>query len=227
MSLVMIRLILTLLFAFASAWATQAQELVSFPSADGGIVFGDLYGSGSRGVILAPGARYDKSSWELQAQVIGDAGFRVLAIDFRGRGESQEGEEGADALWLDVLAAATYLRETGAETVAVVGASLGGWAAGEAVLNSEPGEIDRVVFLAHAPIGHPDRLDVPKLFIVSRGDRTGTGVLRLAAIREQYDLAPDPKELVVLEGSAHAQLLFQTEEGDRLMSEILRFLSTP
>ena len=53
------------------------------------------------------------------------------------------------------------------------------------------------------------------------------GVPRLIAIREQFERAPEPKELVVLEGSAHAQFLFQTDQADRLMREILRFLSAP
>jgi len=38
--------------------------------------------------------------------------------------------------------------------------------------------------------------------------------------------AAGPKELVVLEGSAHAQFIFDTDQGDRLMREILRFLSS-
>lgn len=38
--------------------------------------------------------------------------------------------------------------------------------------------------------------------------------------------APDPKELIILDGSAHAQFIFETEHGGRVMREILRFLST-
>lgn len=48
---------------------------------------------------------------------------------------------------------------------------------------------------------------------------------RLVRIRAQYEKAPEPKELVVLEGSAHAQYIFATDQGERLMREILRFLS--
>ena len=39
--------------------------------------------------------------------------------------------------------------------------------------------------------------------------------------------APQPKELIVLDGSAHAQFLFQTDQSARVMHEILRFLSMP
>jgi hypothetical protein len=49
----------------------------------------------------------------------------------------------------------------------------------------------------------------------------------LPRIRAQYEKATDPKELVVLDGSAHAQFIFDTAQGERLMREILRFLSAP
>ena len=48
---------------------------------------------------------------------------------------------------------------------------------------------------------------------------------RLPKIRKQYEGAPEPKEFLLLEGSAHAQFLFDTDQGDRLMRAILRFLT--
>ena len=66
-----------------------------------------------------------------------------------------------------------------------------------------------------------------KLFVVARGDLTGSGRPRLDSIREQYERAPEPKELIVLEGDAHAQFLFDSPQGDRLRTELLRFLSAP
>lgn len=66
-----------------------------------------------------------------------------------------------------------------------------------------------------------------KLFLLAEGDARGEGIPRLPEIREQYERAPGPKELVLLEGSAHAQHLFATDQGERLMEEILRFLSAP
>jgi esterase/lipase len=46
----------------------------------------------------------------------------------------------------------------------------------------------------------------------------------LPRIQEQYEKAPEPKKLVVLEGSAHAQYLFETDQRDRVMEEILWWL---
>ena len=60
---------------------------------------------------------------------------------------------------------------------------------------------------------------------MSRDDTRGDGLVRLVRIREHYEKAPGPKELVILDGSAHAQFIFETEEGERVMGEILRFLA--
>jgi esterase/lipase len=208
-----------------AAVAGPARE-VSFPTQDGGIVYADLYGSGPRGVVLAHGGRFNKGSWEKQARALAEAGFRVLAIDFRGRGRSRGGAPSAsdEGLRFDVLAAVRYLRKAGAKTVSIVGGSMGGGAAAEASIEAAPGEIDRLVLLAHASVEHPERMKGRKLFITARDDPRADGTPRLVGIREQYERSPEPKELVILEGSAHAQFLFQTDQAERLMREILRFL---
>src|SRR3989454_12001167 len=106
-----------------------AQEHVSFPTEDGGVVYADLYGKGERGLVLAHGGRFNKESWEKQARTLASAGVRVLALDFRGYGKSHGPGDSApmDApLHLDVLAAVRYLRKTGAKSVSVVGGSMGG-----------------------------------------------------------------------------------------------------
>jgi pimeloyl-ACP methyl ester carboxylesterase len=127
-------------------------------------------------------------------------------------------------LKFDVLAAVRYLRSTGVKRVSIIGGSMGGAAAGDASIASQPGEIDRLVLLGAAPNGPADKLKSPVLFIVARNDASGDGP-RLPGIQQQYEKAPQPKELIVLDGSAHAQYLFQTDQGDRVMREILRFLS--
>jgi dienelactone hydrolase len=216
--------------ALMVAGFAAAQERVSFPTQDGGLVHADLYGQGERGVVLAHGGRFDKESWEKQAQVLAKAGFRALAIDFRGHGQSRGGPQSKfpdDGVQYDVLAAVRYLHENGSKTVSIVGASFGGGAAAEASVESRISEIDRLVLLAPSSIDEPERMNGRKLFIVSRDDPQADGSPRLIKIREQYEKAPPPKQLLILDGSAHAQFIFQTEQGERLMREILRFLSEP
>jgi len=206
-----------------------SQTTVSFATDDGGTVCADVYGQGIKGVVLAHGGRFEKESWHEQALTLASAGFQVLAIDFRGYGCSKgPGLQSFDGAPYekDVLAAVLYLKAHGVRTVSVVGGSFGGAAAGDASIKSAKGEIDRVVLLGAAPNLPADGLKSRTLFIVAREDSNESG-LRLPGIRAQYEKAPQPKELIVLDGSAHAQFLFQTEQGARVMREIVRFLSAP
>ena len=59
---------------------------------------------------------------------------------------------------------------------------------------------------------------------MARDDANADGP-RLPGIKAQYDQAPQPKELIIVDGSAHAQFLFQTDQSERVMREILRFLT--
>jgi dienelactone hydrolase len=215
--------------AFVLAGLIAAQERVSFPTQDGGLVYGDVYGKGDRGVVLAHGGGLLKESWEKQGRTLAEAGFRSLALDFRGEGQSRGGTQKLpldEGRHFDVLAAVRYLRVTGAKSVSVVGASMGGDYAAEAA-EAEPNAIDRLVLLAAGAYTPLIRMKGPKLFIMSRDDIIGENKLRLPKIREQYQGATEPKEFVILDGSAHAQFIFKTDQGDRLMREILRFLSAP
>ena len=215
--------------ALALALVTHAQRPVSFATDDGGQICADLYGHGSRAVVLAHGGRFNKDSWHDQASSLASAGFRVLAIDFRGFGCSKgPGQQNFDNAPFDkdVLAAVHYLKAHGARKVSVVGGSFGGSAAGDASIKSAPGEIDRIVFLGAAPNLPDDGLKSRSLFIVAREDTSGSGP-RLPGIQAQYKKAPRPKQLIVLDGSAHAQYLFQTDQSARVMREIVRFLSEP
>ena len=216
------------LAAIAFTGIASSQQLVSFRTQDGGTIYADLYGTGTRAVVLAHGGRFNKESWGPQAQKLAAAGFHVLAIDFRGYGQSSgpgQKDPMSAPLQLDVLAAVHYMKEHGAKTVFAVGGSMGGSAAADASI-AAPDEIERVVMLGAAPYGPAEKLKARTLFIVARDDTSGDGP-RLPGIREQYEKAPQPKELIVLDGSAHAQYLFQTDQGDRVMREILRFLSAP
>ncbi|HXS75072.1 MAG TPA: alpha/beta fold hydrolase [Terracidiphilus sp.] len=215
--------------ALVLAVAASAQQTVSFATDDGGQVCADLYGRAGNAVVLAHGGRFNKESWHDQASSLTSAGFRVLAIDFRGYGCSKgPGQNAFDnaPFQKDVLAAVRYLKAHGAKKVSVVGGSFGGATAGDASIKSTPGEIDRVVLLGAAPNLPADGLKSRALFIVAREDSSGSGP-RLPGIRAQYEKAPQPKQLIILDGSAHAQFLFQTDQSARVMHEIVQFLSAP
>ena len=201
-----------------------ARARLGYQAADGVPLSGLVYGAGRRGVVLVPGGHGVGETWHAQAERLAGDGFRVLAIDYRGRGHRTGAAPDDEKVQLDVIGAVRRLRADGADRVAVVGASWGGWAAGRAAIEA-PGEIDRLVLLAHSPFGEPERLGGRKLFIVAAEDRDGGGRLRLDSIRDQFERAPPPKSLIVLDGAAHAQFLFLTGQAERLYREIARFLS--
>lgn len=208
------------------AGRSAGQSSSSFGAPDGATLTGHRYGQGRKSVVLVPGGHGVGETWDLQARQLARDGFRVLALDYRGRGASPSAPPDDEKAHLDVLGAVRQLRSEGAEEVSVVGASWGGWAAGTAAIEA-PDEISRLILLAHSPVDQPERLGGRKLFVLAGEDRDGRGQLRLDGIRDQYDRAPNPKTLIVLPGAAHAQFLFLTRHGDRLYAEMLRFLSAP
>src|SRR5262249_7066204 len=148
----------------------------------------DLYGGGVRGVVLAHGGRFNKESWRKQAKELAEAGYRVLAFNFRGYGDSKgpgQGDIFTAPLHLDVLAAVDFLRTRGVTNVAVIGGSMGGGAAADAAI-AAPGRIDRLVLLGATPQGPAEKLTVRKLYIMSRDDTSGDGP-RLPGLMTHYD----------------------------------------
>src|SRR5438034_5271263 len=199
---------------------------VSFPTEDGALIYADVYGTSDRGVVLAHGGRFTKESWKPQAEQLARAGFHVLAFDFRGFGQSHgpgDSDMFTAPMQFDVLAAVLYLRKNGAKTVAVIGGSFGGSAAADASSASQPGEINRLILLAAEVNGPAEKIKALLLEIVARDDANDEGP-RLPRIRAWLEKAPQPKKLIVLDGSAHAQFLFQTEQANRVMKDVLRFI---
>ena len=98
---------------------------------------------------------------------------------------------------------------------------MGGGAAARAAVEAKPDQIDRLILLAHSPVSQPNKLTGKKLFIVSRGDGIRTSV------QQQYDAAPEPKKLLILDGNAHAQHIFRTPHSDALQDAIVGWLSEP
>jgi len=164
-----------------------------------------LWRSGERAVLLLHGAAYDAASWEDEARALASQGFTVLALE----------ELAPDAV-RDGLA---YLVEVcGAPGVTVIGASAGGAPALE-VLSEDPDGISGLILLGAT--GEVSALgEYPKLFVASEGEGLAD---RLAAMAGE---APgDSNETLILPGSAHAQAIFASDQGDALLDAVLAFLN--
>src|SRR5437667_12502339 len=112
-------------------------------------------------------------------------------------------------LHLDVLAAVRYLRKNGAKSVSVVGGSMGGGAAADACISSQPGEVERVVLLGGHPNGPAEKLKCPSLFIVTSDDASGDGP-RLPKILSAYYKLPEVIPILFLAGSSLEPRLLDT-----------------
>ena len=160
-----------------------------------------VWGEGDRGVVLSHGAAYDAASWEPQGQTLGENGVVALAVE--------------DTAPRNLGSAIDYLKEErGVESVSLLGASAGTRPVLQ-VAQESPEEVSQIILLSGS--GDVSGLgEYPKLFVSSEGEGIAEQVRRMA------DEAPgDRNEALILSGDAHAQAIFQTEEGARLMQAIL------
>lgn len=97
---------------------------VHFTDAHGASLSGVTLGTGRTGVVLAHMVDGDVCGWLAYARQLAKGGYRAMVFYFHGFGTSGAGADGS-SLDGDVVAAANYLRGHGAETVALIGASMG------------------------------------------------------------------------------------------------------
>lgn len=221
------------LLGILAVWASPglvAAETVFFAAEDGARIEASLSGEGAHGVVLAHGGMFTKESWDEQVPSLNAAGFRTLAINFRGRGQSTlapgdppPAQRGGlypvrfSPHYRDVLAAVAFLREQGCVRISVVGGSIGGGATSTAAIMVQDGELSGVILLAATPIETIAKAKGAKLFVTTEGDN-------LASLTRQFEQASQPKEMLVLPGNAHAQHIFKTPQSDALVEAIVEFL---
>lgn len=150
---------------------------------------------------MVPGAAYDAESWEPQAERIAANGMSALAVEEASAGTVAE--------------AAEYMKsELGTQDVAIMGGSVGADAALEAAADDQE-LADQLILIS--PNSQVSGLgDCPKLFAASEEESLADTTRQMAEEAPGHD-----NELLLLPGDAHAQAIFETEEGDRLEREIL------
>ncbi len=211
----LVSLFLVCFFTVANAKSFQS---VSFPTTDGAKIFANYYQSGGHSVILAHGAIFNKESWEKLIPELTKNNFSVLAIDFRGYGQSTTGNE-PNAKYLDILGAINFLnKQSDITSISVLGASMGGGAAAKASIHSKRGDINKLILLSPMPVSNPEQLKGNILYIVSKNESIAK------TIKKQSDKTPNPKKFVEIEGSAHAQHIFKTSQEKNLTRIIVDFM---
>ena len=177
-------------------------------AADGQRLYAIAGGAGDTGIVLVPESPPGNvCGWLPSLTAFEHAGFRVLALDYRGTGQSTVSPEAPKfAFGRDLAAAVSQLRRNGAKYVVLLGASFGGAAA----MTFGPRlHINAVVSLSGEPAllqYHMDaaaavpRLRVPLLILGTRHD----SYLSIAAARLLLRrVGSRDKRLVLFPGSWH------------------------
>lgn len=165
-----------------------------------------VWGTGEYGVVLVHGAAFDAASWERQAAQIADAGMAVLAVE----------DTSEDSL----IAAVDFLiSDRGAREVALLGASAGGAAVIDAA-SSNPDAYDQLVLLSPAGGAVQELSEGRKLFIYSRDEGAADAIEELIA-----DTPGSDNVVLEIDGTAHAQAIFETSAGADVMAAILSRLA--
>jgi pimeloyl-ACP methyl ester carboxylesterase len=236
----------------ASGSELESEE-VSFKAEDGTTVRGRLWSGGEVGVVLAHGFSEltGQDDWLPWPGVLSEEGYTVLTFNFRGFC-SEDGCSGGQIElgnnWMDLIAAIEYLEQRGIGRVFLVGGSMGGIQVFRVAEEAAAADFAGIVSISTPQFpsryypNEPPANDVtdarlrairaPKLFIAGDGDAqlVQGGLVRFADdAQNMFDAAADPKEILILDTSAHSHELVTSAEPEVVegtREAILAFLAT-
>jgi pimeloyl-ACP methyl ester carboxylesterase len=209
-----------------SAAAVLERE-VTFTTSDSLKVSATLVGSGASGVVLGHMLGGDRADWLPFARRLARDGYAVVALDFRGHGKTPKRPIGN--LEREMLAAAGFLKQQGAQRVALVGASMGGTAvvkaaaSGRAGASGAPAAIivisSPMRFGAYVTAADLAQLTTPSLWILGKDDADF-----VAPMRTMYTGARGPKTFHAYPGDWHGTQFFDSPHAADFTRRMLTFL---
>jgi alpha-beta hydrolase superfamily lysophospholipase len=198
-----------------------------FRTSAGAVLVGVVLGRGRTGLVLAHGRGGDLCEWLPQGQAFARQGYRVLAFNFEGYGDSQPGS-GPDArIDTDVVAAAEQLRRRGAPSIVLIGSSMGATAVLSAATRIRPPVAGVVSLSGPGAFGPVDawtamaRLRVPVLFVAAADDHPFVGAARAMYRRARM---ADKRLLVVRRGHGRTLLTF-SDDGPKVRAAVRMFIA--
>lgn len=121
---------LVLIFVITACSTEKKMSKVTLATEDNVKLSANFAKGNAEGIILLHMLGVDKSSWETLPKDLNNNGYSVIAIDFRGHGDSELNYETfTDNDWKnlakDVKAAASYLESNKVKEIYIIGASIG------------------------------------------------------------------------------------------------------
>jgi hypothetical protein len=193
----------------------SATRTLTFPSSAGDEVTATRWGDGDCAAVFLHGVGYGREDWAPQATAVAESGHTALALALN----HDDRESNVEA----TVGAVDYLKsERGVETVVLVGASAGANAVVKTDANTDLDVAGSFILAPGRAADLGAGLSGRKLFAVGEGDSQ-----RFVETTERlHSDAPEPKELVMLDASEHAQGIFDTDAGERLQSLVVEFVNT-
>lgn len=211
--------------------ALAGSTAVTFETDSGVELAGRLFGDpevARTGVVFAHMLPADQRSWYEFAKRTSDQGYLALTFDFRGHcpggdGGCSQGDRDPAASAADLQAAVRFVRAQGVETVALVGASMGGTAA--LIVAAVAGDAIAAVVTLSAPptieglVAGPDvvaRVTAAKLFLAGSGDAAAA-----EAAQAFFDQSPAPKRLEIVASDDHGTDLLSGNQAEIVRTLVL------
>ncbi|WP_157546845.1 alpha/beta hydrolase [Hamadaea tsunoensis] len=209
-----------------------AGKQVHFEGKMGDDLRGVELGSGEVGIVLAHEDDGSVCEWLPFGKELADKGYRVLTFDFVGN--SNGVSRGPDTNQVNqVVAAAAFLRQEGATSIVLLGASMGATAVLDSTLSMAPAPTAIVALSPPARFDGLDAIDgarsirVPLLVVVAERDQ-----IRFPDIPDTaqavYNAAPTRnKKLIVVDGLEHGHNLVTKGFGpEATRQQVFSWLST-
>ena len=164
-------------------------------------------GKAPRSVIFAPGAMFSKESWHFLAARFQELGISSVSLN--------------SGSIPDLLNGIAFLKSKGVQKIAMVGASAGGAGVLYTLRDNPDPLVDAVVLLA--PAGGPPLQNgrIRKLFIVAEDDMISSS----AEVYKLFKGSSDPRHYEELDGSDHAQRLFDSKQKENVIQLIIHFVT--
>jgi dienelactone hydrolase len=207
---------------------TDHARIVRFRASDRVRLLGVSIGTGPVAVALAHESDANLCNWLPFARVLARHGYRALAFDFRNSGSSAVVRSSRwDRFDSDLIGAAAFLRRTGAKSVFLAGASMGGTAALVSATRVTPPVSGVISLSGPATYGSLDaetavqRLHAPVIFIAGEGDPDFA-----SDAKTLYDATSEAdKQLKIVSGYAHGTFLLRGPGGADVRTLVLGFVS--